>query len=354
MATEISKTTDTGIAPRTLEHSPESFYPDPVTRGDPVPVARPTPPEPGAASGVGRFLAALARWFLVVVLVLVAPLGVVAWSITPRVTSPAQLADEAIASGLTAAVRSALIDQFSTDLAESENSRFDANELRPVVEGVLSQSWLDGQLTAVAGALDRWLDISNADPPALVVDLTLVKDALVENDRALALIGEGIGCGEPQCAASEVALAGMLVDVPDEVEFLAIGDESGSDSTRAMLDARDTVQTARSLIGMIPLVLIAALAAVVLLAPKGAGLRWLGSTLVAIAVPILAAVTLLPGWASGRVVDSIEGDIPLEVGLLEDVFGWVAHPAGFVAWLLLAGGVIALGASVTMRRRRLV
>ena len=355
MATETSKTTSTGIAPRTLEHPPGEFYPDPVARSssDNVPLA---PVEPKAPSGVGRALAALARWFLVVLLVVVAPIGLIAWSVTPRVTSPTQLVDEAIDSGLTAAVRAALIDQFSTSLVESDNSPFEADELRPVVESILSQSWLDEQLTSVAAELERWLDTSSADPPALVVDLTPVKGSLVEDDQALGLIGEGLGCADSRCAASELALASMLVEVPDEVEFLTIGDESDDDPTKAFLDARDTFQTARSLIGMIPLVLIAALTAVVLLARRSSRLRWLGGTLIAIALPILTVVTLLPGRAAGWVVDSIEGDIPLELTSLEDVFGWVAHPAGFVAWLLLVGGIIALAASITLgvRGRRLV
>jgi hypothetical protein len=243
-----------------------------------------------------------------------------------------------------------LIVQFSANLAESDNSPFDADELRPVVESILSQEWLDGQLTSVAGELDLWLDTSSADPPELVVDLTPVKDSLVDDDQAVALIAQGIGCGDPRCATAAAELTRMLVEVPDEVEFLAIGDESDDDPTKGFLDARDTFQTARGLIGMIPLVLIAALAAVVLLARRGTRLRWLGGTLIAVALPILAVVTLLPGWAAQRVVDSIEGDIPLEVSSLEDVFGWVAHPAGFVAWLLLAAGVVALGTSSVRKR----
>ncbi len=352
MATENSKATSTGLSFPTLEQSPEQFYPDPIARSSEPETPRASL-EPKAPSGVGRILAAMARWFLVVLLIVVAPVGVIAWSVTPRVTSPSQLAGEAIDSGLTAAVRSALIDQFATSLAESDNSPFEADELRPVVASILSQEWLDGQLTSVASELDRWLDTSSVDPPELVVDLTPVKRSLVEDDQAVALIAQRIGCGDPRCAVAAAELAVMLVEVPDEVEFLAIGDESDDDPTKGFLAARDTFRTARGLIGMIPLVLIAALAAVVLLARRGARLRWLGGTLIAVALPILAVVTVLPSWAAQRVVDSIEGDIPLELSSLEDVFGWVAHPAGFVAWLLLAAGVIALGTS-SVRKRLLV
>ena len=324
MATETSKTTSTGISFPTLERSPEQFYPDPVIRRS-EPATPVAPFEPKAPSGFRRISAAMARWFLVVLLVVVAPVGVIAWSVTPRVTSPSQLAGEAIDSGLTAAVRAALIDQFSTNLAESDNSPFEADELRPVVASILSQDWLDGQLTSVAGELDGWLETSSADPPELVVDLTSAKGSLIEDDQALSLIAEGLGCVDIRCGAAELALASMLVEVPDQVEFLTIGDESDDDPTRAFLDARDTLQTARSLIGMIPLVLMAAFAAVMLLARRGARLRWLGGTLIAIALPIVTVVTMLPGWAAQRVVDSIEGDIPLELSSLEDLFGWVAH-----------------------------
>lgn len=49
--------------------------------------------------------------------------------VEPRVTSPPQLADEAIESGLTGAIRGAPVDQLSVALAEQEDSPFDAGEL---------------------------------------------------------------------------------------------------------------------------------------------------------------------------------------------------------------------------------
>ena len=81
MATETSKTTGTGISFPTLERSPEQFYPDPVARSSSheTPVAH---IKPKAPSDFGRIPAALGRWVLIIVLVLVAPVGLIAWTVT--------------------------------------------------------------------------------------------------------------------------------------------------------------------------------------------------------------------------------------------------------------------------------
>lgn len=163
----------------TLERSLERIGSDPVgLRGAPD-----APSEPKALSTTGRTLAAVARWFLFIVLVGLAPVALIAWSVTPRVTSSPQLADAAIESGLTGAVRGALVDQLSSKLAEQEDSPFHAAQLRPVIERSLSQDWFDAQLTLLAAELDGWLGTSGDELPDLVIDLTPVKRSLAADDR---------------------------------------------------------------------------------------------------------------------------------------------------------------------------
>lgn len=146
----------------------------------------------------------------------------------------------------------------------------------------------------------------------------------------------------------------MLSELPDEVAFLTIVTESETDPGPQILKARGQFQTLDRAIAMVPLVLVAVLAAIVLLARRGSRIRWLGAALVTIAVPVLVVATLLPGWASQWASGSLPGGTPLTRASLEEVLTWVMRPAGSAArWLLLAG-VAALVTSVALgvRRRR--
>lgn len=348
METEVSQSASTDTAAPALERSLERPGPDRVGRRDTPNAAF----EPSAVSAAGRTLAALARWFLFIVLVVLAPVALIAWSVTARVTSLPQHADQAIESGLTGAARRALVDQLSAALAEHEDSPIDAGQLRPVIERSLSQDWFDEQLTLLADELDRWLGTSSDEPPDLVIDLTSVKGSLAADDQTLSLVTGAMDCDSPRCPSPESALVILLSEVPDEVALLTIGAESDTDLGQEILEARDRFQTIDRLIAMVPLLLAGALAGLVLLARRGSRIRWLGVTLVAIAVPVLAVATLLPGWASQWVSGFLPGEISLNRASLEAVFSWANRPAGSVALLMLLAGITALVASVALGLRR--
>ncbi|MFV1971231.1 MAG: hypothetical protein ACC683_09540 [Acidimicrobiia bacterium] len=348
MEIETLKPPGTGATTGTLERPSERGGPDPDRRLDP----HDAHDEPRRLSRVGRALAALARWFLLIVLVVLAPVALILWSVTPRVTSPSQLADEAIAAGLTSAVQAALVDQLSDGLTEQEDSPLRAAELRPVIGRSLSQDWVDEQLILLADELDRWLGASGAELPDLVIDLTPVKESLAADDQTLSLISEAMGCNGFGCPSPESALIDMLDEVPDEVALLTIGGESDTEDAQEILTARDRLQTATRLIAMIPLVLAALVVALVLAARRGSRNRWLGAVLVAISVPVLAVATLLPRWASSWVSGSVPGEIPIERTSLEEVFNWAFRPAGSVAQLILIVGAASLVTSVALAVRR--
>ncbi len=348
MEIETLKPPGTGATTGTLERPSERGGPDPDRRLDP----HDAHDEPRRLSRVGRALAALARWFLLIVLVVLAPVALILWSVTPRVTSPSQLADEAIAAGLTSAVQAALVDQLSDGLTEQEDSPLRAAELRPVIGRSLSQDWVDEQLILLADELDRWLGASGAELPDLVIDLTPVKDSLAADDQTLSLISEAMGCNGFGCPSPESALIDMLDEVPDEVALLTIGGESDTEDAQEILTARDRLQTATRLIAMIPLVLAALVVALVLAARRGSRNRWLGAVLVAISVPVLAVATLLPRWAPPRVLGSIPDEIPIDRASLEEVFTWAFRPAGSVAQLILIVGAASLVTSVALATRR--
>lgn len=338
----------TDDAPPTLEHSMERLESDSVAPRD-VPDA---PSGPKVLHVVGRAFAALARWLLVILLVMVAPVGLTVWSVIPRVASPLQLADAAIESGWTKTVRVTLIEQLSTELAKQDASRFTANELVPVIERNLSQIWLDEQLTGLAGELDRWLGASTDELPNLVIDLTAVKDSLAADEQALPLIAKALDCTGPRCTSPESALDDVLSEVPNEVAILAIEGDSDNDAGVEVLTARDRLQTVARIIAMIPLVLVGVLAIVVALARRGLRLRWLGATLIAVSIPLFAAATLLPQWAARRAAGSVPDEIPFNRTSLGGVFNWAMRPAGAVALWLLLGGVAAIAGAIFLRVRR--
>jgi len=348
MDTEVSQTASTGITTPTLERSVERLLPDPDGRRD----TPDSPSKPKALSALGRTLAALARWVLFIALAVSAPVGLIVWSATPRATSPSQLADKAIESGLTDELRVAMVEQLVISLVEGEDSPLPAGELRPVIEDGFSQEWFDDQLTLLADELDGWLGASSDELPDLVIDLSAVKDTMAADDQALSLIAESMDCIGPRCPSPELALADMLAEMPDEVALLTIGDESDAVPGPEVLEARDQFRTVDRLIAVVPLVLAAALVAIVLLARRGSRIRWLGATLVVIAVPVFAVATVLPGWVSGWLTGLVPDELQLNRATLEEVFNWVIQPTGSVArWMLLAG-VAALVTSVVLDIRR--
>jgi hypothetical protein len=146
----------------------------------------------------------------------------------------------------------------------------------------------------------------------------------------------------------------MLSEVPDEMVLLTAGVEFDADSGREILEARGQFQTVDRLTALVPLVLAAVLLAMVLFARQGSRLRWLGATLVVVAVPVLAVATLLPRWASKWAAVFLPGEILLNRTSLEEVFAWATRPAGSVAGLMLLAGVAAVITSVILdiRRRR--
>lgn len=348
MAGETSQPTRGGTTAQESGRAEGWIGPDPVDHR----AAPDTPPEPPRVAAAGRILMAVARWLLFIALIGLAPVALIAWSVTPRVTSPSQLADEAIASGLTKGVRGALVDQLTTELVELEDSPLHAGELRPVIERNLSQGWFDEQLTRLAAELDRWLGTSRDELPNLVIDLTPVKESLAADAGALSLIAPAMGCTVPRCPSAAPALGDMLDRVPDEVAILTIGTESDTDSRQEIMDARTRFQTIDRLIAMIPLVLVAGLTALVLLARPGSRVRWLGTTLVVIAIPVLATAMLLPGWAARRVAGSLPDDIRLDLSSIRDAFNWAIRPAETAAWWMLLAGVVALVAAIAGEARR--
>jgi len=350
MESEASQSVSAGTTTPTLERSIEHSFPDPHGRRDgPDPYLKPK-----ALSALGRALAALARWILVIVLVLLAPIGLIAWSVAPRVTNPSQLADEVIESGLSEQIRVAMVDQISVNLADGEDSPVGADELRPVVENGFSQGWFNEQLIQLADEFEGWLSASGDGLPDLAIDLTPVKETLTADDQALSLIADRMDCTGPRCPSSELTLLNMLSEIPDEVDLLTIGAEPDTEPDPGILEARNQIQTIDRQIGLVPLVLVAALVAIALLARRDSRIRWLGSTLVVIAVPLFAVAMLLPGLASGWASGLLSDKIQISSANLEEVFSWVFGPAGSVArWMLLAGvTAVAISVALNIRRRR--
>ncbi len=314
------------------------------------------PREKNLLSAALRVLAALVRWLLFASLVVVAPGALTIWSVTPRITSPSQFADQAIESGLTRVIRLEVIDQISTTLAREGAIALAAGELDAVIGRMISQEWFDTQIGLIAGDFDRWLRASGDSPPNLVIDITAVKKSLVADDQVVALLDVVDGaCDELRCPSPDVVLSMLVAQLPDEVAVLTLGDESDSDPGQSLRDVRHRLQMATSLIAMVPFVLGGLLVAMVLLARRGSRFRWLGAVGVAISLPVLAAASLLPGWAAGRAAGSLPRDIAIDRTVFEDLFAWVARPAETLAWWILAAGVAALIASTVLSvlRRRL-
>ncbi len=240
-------------------------------------------------SGVGRAAAGLTRGLLFTLFVVVAPIALLVWAVLPRLMSPAALADQAIDVGLTETLRAAIVDQLASELADRQNPPVATDQMRSIFDRSLTQDWFDEQLTSVAGELELWFADADEELPSLQIDLVSVKTSLVADPEAIRLVAELIGA-EEGVAIPEGALAG----IPDQVSLLSGSEDPGSADD--LFAARDFVDAANRRRGMIPLVIFGVFAMIVLLARRGTGLRWTGSALLAVALPILAVAALAPRW----------------------------------------------------------
>ncbi len=240
------------------------------------------PHAPTAAPRPARAAGSLTRGLLLVLLVMASPAALIVWTATPRITSPTELAEQAIAIGLTEAVRGEIVDELSSELAERRNSPTESDQMHLVFERSLSQAWFDEQVLAIAAELDRWLDGANPEPPELIVDLRPVKASLAADPEALFLVADLIGT-EQGTGSIAIALAG----VPDEVSLLSEPPEPGS--PEGLYTAREVLGDVRMVRLAIPVVLLVVFALTVLLARRDTRVRSAGRTLAIIGVPLLVA-----------------------------------------------------------------
>jgi hypothetical protein len=133
------------------------------------PKALPRGRRPGGVAG------SLTRGLLVFMLVVTAPLALMVWATTPRITSPTQLASQGVRIGLTEIVRRDIVDQLSSELADRRQSPTESAQVRSVFERSMTQAWFDEQVMSVATELEEWLAGTDPQPPELVVDLRPVK-----------------------------------------------------------------------------------------------------------------------------------------------------------------------------------
>lgn len=104
------------------------------------PRARAQPRRPGGAAG------SLTRGLVVFVLVVTAPLALMVWAATPRITSPTELASQGVEVGLTEIVRRDIVDQLSSELAERRESPTESAQMRSVFERSVTLAWFDEQV----------------------------------------------------------------------------------------------------------------------------------------------------------------------------------------------------------------
>ena len=78
---------------------------------------------------------------------------------------------------------------------------------------------------------------------------------------------------------------------------------------------------------MIPLVVFGVLAIIVLLARRGTRLRWTGSALLAVALPILALAALTPRWVGQQAAGLVPDEVGLEGAEVEALVSWILDPA---------------------------
>ena len=313
----------------------------------------PEPPSQRYESSVGsrrtgRAAASVVRGLLVFLLMLTGPLAVIVWATMPRLTSPTQVAEQAIEAGLTAAVRESLVDQLSSELAERRASPTESLQMRSVFERSLSQAWFDEQVRNVTAELEVWLGGTDQRPPQLVIDLTPVKASLAADPEALFLVADLVGAEEV-----EGSVAAALAGVPDEVELLSETAEPGT--PEGLFAARDYLDDARRVRPLIPIALVSVFALIVLLSRGGARLGWTGRTLALIGVPLLVASFVMPGLSSEVVAGAVPADIPLDATQIGDLLSWMLEPVRPVAVGLAASGLVLLmvsfGLGVVHRRQ---
>jgi hypothetical protein len=305
------------------------------------------PHAPTEAPRPARAVGSLTRGLFLVLLVMASPAALIVWTATPRITSPTELAEPAIAIGLTEAVRGEIVDELSSELAERRNSPTESDQMRLVFERSLSQAWFDEQVLVVATELDRWLDGTNPEPPELIVDLRPVKASLAADPEALFLVADLIGT-EQSTGSIAIALAG----VPDEVSLLSEPLEPGS--PEGLYTAREMLGDVRMVRLAIPVVLLVMFALTVLLARRDTRVRSAGRTLAIIGVPLLVASFVMPMVATRVALSSMPSEIPIDAGQVEGLLSWMLEPVRPVGFGLVVVGAVVVGASVAMdavRRR---
>ncbi len=295
------------------------------------------PPE-GAVTRLRWAIAALVRWGLMALLVVAAPIALLAWSVLPRVTSPEALASEAVELGISEAAREALVDRLAVRVAEGDGD-LAVSDVRGVLSRSISQTWFDTELASVAATLEGWLDESGLAPPDLAVDLVPVKGSLASDPAAVALTAGVSGCSRAECpdpTADEV-----IVSLPDTIDLL----DRGSDADGDLFAARDRIQTLGNVLSAVPYGLAVALGLLALSARRGSRLVWLGSALVVISVPLLVVVASAPGVAATLIAGAVPAEFALETDGLSALFSWATRPAWVTGLVLASTGAAALGVS---------
>lgn len=303
-----------------------------------------TLPSPPAASYSGyeprpparRTGRAATKWFLVVPFVLLAPLAILAWSVTPRITSPGLVAEEAVDIGLTESARAVLLDSFASELAERRESPLAEDTLREVYERSLTQEWFDEQVLSVSGELDRWLEGSATQLPDLVIDLVPVKTALASDPEAMAMVADFIGCEGLECAPSNQPAEVALEGVPDRVAL--IGPDADPDG---LLQARSMLGSVRKTGQFGPLILLGEFGLLIMLARRHGRLRFAGGLLFAVGATVVLAAILIPGWLGANFAESLPPDVPVEAGDFAALVAWTLVPARTMAYWLVGVGAAA-------------
>lgn len=316
----------------------------------PVEAGWSAPPQRSAGASALRSAGGLLRWLLFAVLVVVAPIALTIWTVMPRVTNLEQLAEQAVDTGMTAVVRDAFVDQLADRLAERRNAPAAADQMRPIFERSLTQAWFDEQVVGVASEVERWFAGTDQAAPDLVIDLVPVKASLVADPLALAMVAELIEC--EGCPAEDQSSISVLQQVPDELSLVSTEGEGAPDE---MLQARDTLNNGRRARDLIPVVLLASMAMIVLLARHHTRLRWAGYTALAAAIPLLLVALLAPGAISQQAAGALPSEFPVQAAHIEGVADWMFAPAQSLALWLMVAGLALVAASVTsavVRRRQ--
>ncbi len=289
---------------------------------------------------------AATRWFLVVPFVLIAPIALITWTAMPRITSPVMVAEEAVEIGLTRSARTALIDEFASQLAERRDAPLTEATMREVFDRSLTQEWFDEQVLNITGELDRWLLGTSSRLPDLVIDLVPVKTALASDPDAMALVTSFVGCEGIECAPEGQTVEVALVGMPDQAALLTAG--AGSSQAEGLIRARGLLQSGRRMSGLAPLILLGELTLLALLARRHGRMRFTGGVLVAVGSLVLLIGWFGPGWVGGEVAGSIPADVPVAPADIAALVSWVLEPARTLAYWIVAAGAIAYAGSFAL------